>query len=153
MASDRSARSGSDGRDRRSRPECGCQPRPAAARCVVRPWGYRTLMHVRRRAAAWVKDDPFGVEFADIELTPERLAAEGVAIGTTPAPYRLDYRVETSAGFVTSRLRVTSRGEGWRRTLDLRRSDAGAWSLAVDGDGDGHLPPGGGDPVSLADAL
>jgi len=142
-----------DGRDRRSRRNAAASHALRLRGCVVRPWGYRALMHVRRRAAAWIKDDPFGVEFADIELTPERLAAEGVAIGTTPGPYRLDYRVETSAGFVTSRLRVTSRGEGWRRTLDLRRSDAGAWSLAVDGDGDGHLPPGGGDPVSLADAL
>lgn len=107
----------------------------------------------RRTAVAWVKDDPFGVEFADIELATDRLTAEGVAIGTRPIPYRLDYKVETAAGFVTSRLRVTSRGQGWRRTLDLRRSEAGVWNLAARGEGDLHLPPGGGDPLSLADAL
>jgi hypothetical protein len=59
---------------------------------------------VRRHAIAWVKDDPFGVEFAKIELHSEWLTAEGVAIGTSPVPYRLDYQLETTTGFVTSRL-------------------------------------------------
>jgi len=108
---------------------------------------------IRRRAVGWVKDEPFGVEYAEIELAEDRLRAEGVAIGTSPGPYRLDYRVETAPGFATSLLRVTSRGERWRRTLDLRRGDAGAWVVLADEDGDVDLPPAGGDPARLAGAL
>jgi uncharacterized protein len=110
-------------------------------------------MNTPPRALAWIKDDPFGVEFAEIQLAPDRLRAEGVAIGTRPVPYRLDYAVETAVEFVTSRLRVSSRGDGWRRTLELRRSEAGVWNLDPDEAGDVDLPPGGGDPASFADAL
>lgn len=110
-------------------------------------------MNGRRRAVGWVKDDPFGVEYADIELSADRLRAEGVAIGTRPVPYRLDYCVETAAGFATSLLRVTSRGERWRRTLDLRHDGAGVWALSAGEDGDVELAPAGGDPTRLAGAL
>jgi hypothetical protein len=106
-----------------------------------------------KRACAWEKDDPFGVEFAEIALEPERVSAEGVAIGVEPIPYRLDYMLETAAGFVTSRLRVSSRGEGWRRTLDLRRDTQGAWSVDVEEEGDVDLPSAGGDPATLTGAL
>jgi len=106
-----------------------------------------------RRAVAWVKDDPFGVEFAEIDLAPQHLSAEGVAIGVEPVPYRLDYVLETAVGFVTSRLRVGSRGAGWRRTLDLRRDAAGVWSVVADEEGDLDLQSAGGDPRSLAGAL
>jgi hypothetical protein len=108
---------------------------------------------VRDRAIAWVKDDPLGVEFAEIRLAPELLTAKGVAIGTSPLHYRLDYRLETTAGFVTSRLLVTSSGQGWRRTLDLRRGEAGVWVVLAEGDGDVELPAGGGDPTGFAGAL
>jgi len=63
-----------------------------------------------------VKDEPFGVEFADIDLGPNYLTARGVAVAGDPTPYRLDYTLETAAGFVTSRLHVVSSGEGWRRS-------------------------------------
>src|SRR5262249_61408429 len=98
-----------DGRDRRSRRNAAASHALRLRGGVVRPWGYRALMHVRRRAAAWIKDDPFGVEFAELELTPERLAAEGVAIGTTPGPYRLDVPVGTSARFRTGALHARRR--------------------------------------------
>jgi hypothetical protein len=110
-------------------------------------------MSVRDRAIAWIKDDPFGVEFAEIQLAPERLTAKGVAIGTSPVHYWLDYQLETTAGFVTSRLRVISSGQGWRRTLDLRRGEAGVWVVLAEGDGDVELPSGGGDPTAFAGAL
>lgn len=106
-----------------------------------------------RRAVAWVKDDPFGVEFAEIALAPQGLAAEGVAIGAEPLPYRLDYTLETAAGFVTSRLRACSRGEGWRRVLDLRRDSEGAWSVTSEEEGDVDLPTAGGDPATFTGAL
>ena len=67
-----------------------------------------------RRAVAWVKDDPVGIEFAELAVAGERLTATGVAIGSAPLPYRLDYELKTEPAFVTARLRVTSRGEGWR---------------------------------------
>jgi hypothetical protein len=105
------------------------------------------------RAVAWVKDDPFGVEFAEIAITEENLTASGVAVGTAPLPYRLDYELETRAGFVTARLRGTTRGEGWHRELDLRRDEDGVWSIAVNEEGAVDLPPAGGDVARLADAL
>lgn len=107
----------------------------------------------RQRSAAWVKDDPFGVEFAEVGIGGERLAATGVAVGTAPLPYRLDYELETTAGFVTERLRAVSRGEGWRRELDLRRGAEGAWSVATEEHGHVELPPAGGDAAHLGDAL
>jgi uncharacterized protein len=105
------------------------------------------------RAVAWSKEDPFGVEFAEIALEYEHLRAGGVAIGSDPEPYRLDYTLETATGFVTTRLWVESRGDGWRRTLDLRRAADGTWSVDADEDGRGKLPPGGGDPTTLTGAL
>jgi len=111
----------------------------------------------RRRAVAWVKDDPFGVEFAELAIRGDSLTAKGVAIGSAPLPYRLDYELDTGAAFATSRLRVTSRGEGWRRELDLRRDDGDGdgdgWSIAAKEEGEVDLPPAGGDTTCLADAL
>jgi uncharacterized protein len=112
------------------------KPAPAAGRVV----------------AAWVKDDPFGVEFAEIALVP-RFRAEGVAIGVGPVPYRLDYSLETGPGPVASLLHVNSWGEGWRRSVDLRRGQDGAWSVKAEHEGRVDLPPPGGDPVALTGSL
>jgi hypothetical protein len=105
------------------------------------------------RAVAWVKDDPFGVEFAGIRIVDEHMTASGVAVGTAPVPYRLDYDLATREVFVTARLRATARGDGWRRALDLRRDGNGAWSVTADEEGEVDLPPAGGDAARLADAL
>jgi uncharacterized protein len=105
------------------------------------------------RSVAWRKDDPFGVEFAEIALAPQSLSAVGVAIGVQPVPYRLDYSLQTGAGYVTSHLHVASRGEGWRRTLDLRREPDGTWRIEADEEGDVDLPHAGGDPTTVAGAL
>jgi uncharacterized protein len=105
-----------------------------------------------RRAVAWVKDDPFGVEFAEIGIADEQLTASGVALGTAPLPYRVDYELETRTGFVTARLRVISRGEGWRRELDLRRDQDGGWNIAADEEGDVDLPRAGGDAACFTGA-
>jgi hypothetical protein len=107
----------------------------------------------RHRAVAWVKDDPFGVEFAEIQIAEEHMSARGVAVGTAPLPYRLDYELGTQIGFATARLRVTSRGEGWRRELDLRRDADGVWSVAAAEEGHLDLPPAGGDSAQLVGAL
>jgi uncharacterized protein len=83
---------------------------------------------VRSRSVAWIKEDPFGVEFAEVNFSPRSLTAAGVAIGTEPFVYRLDYSLETGEDFVTSHLSVTVTGERLQRALDLQRSSAGAWS-------------------------
>lgn len=54
---------------------------------------------------------------------------------------------------MTVRLRATSRGEGWRRELDLRRAADGSWTVAVDEEGHPELPAAGGDTAGLAGAL
>ena len=107
----------------------------------------------RRRAVAWVKDSPFGIEFAEIAIAAAHMDARGVAVGTGPLPHRLDYELETRADFVTARLRVISRGEGWRRELDLRRSPDGVWSIAASARGHPDLPAPGGDATRLGDAI
>lgn len=120
---------------------------------MVEGGGSRRLAVVElRRAVAWAKDDPFGAEFAEIARSASGLHAEGTAIGAAPTPYHLDYVLETDPDLATTQLRVTSRGEGWRRTLDLRRSSAGAWSIAAKAEGAVDLPPPGGDAASLAGA-
>jgi hypothetical protein len=106
----------------------------------------------RPRSVAWFKDDPLGMEFAEIGLSADRLRAGGTAIGTLPAPYRLEYELETASEFVTTRLRVVSRGDGWRRTLELTRTEAGFWDIEADQEGDAGLRPPGGDAARLVDA-
>ena len=81
------------------------------------------------------------------------MSAEGVALGVEPIPYRVDYTLQTAPGFITAALRVCSRGEGWRRTLDLEREQNGTWDISADEDGVADLPSPGGDPATLGDAL
>jgi uncharacterized protein len=106
-----------------------------------------------RRSVAWAKDDPFGAEHADISFNPGRLSASGVAIGSEPTPYRLDYTLETTKSFVTTRLVVAARGEGWERWLELTRTDAGGWIAQARHSGGLQLPAPGGDTAPFAGAL
>ncbi len=103
------------------------------------------------RAIVWQKDDLAGCELAEVMLRPRSLVARGVAIGSTPLAYRLVYVLATRRDFVTSRLRVTARGAGWRRTLDLRRSLSGMWTAIRTMQGVAALaPPGGADDLSTS---
>jgi hypothetical protein len=110
-------------------------------------------VNLRRRAVAWKKDDPFGVEYADVTLAPDRLSAIGVALGTDPVPYRLDYELETAEAFVTANLQVTARGDGWRRGLRLERSSGGVWTADASADGTIDLPAPGGELAGFSGAL
>jgi hypothetical protein len=109
---------------------------------------------MKQRSVAWDKDDA-GAEYVEVTLATDGLSASGVAIGGEPVAYRLDYTLETGPDFVTARLEVTARGEGWRRTLDLRRGGSGDWTASVTADGnppDSLDPPGagaGGTPEGL----
>jgi uncharacterized protein len=105
------------------------------------------------RTVAWIKDEPFGVEYANVRLLRDRLTATGVAIAKGPMLYRLDYTLQTAAGFVTSRLDVQIRGEGWGRSLELKRDSGGSWTIGVLHTGEVDLPDPGGDPALLGDAL
>jgi hypothetical protein len=105
------------------------------------------------RSVVWEKEDGPRLEFAEITLLADALDAVGVAIGSEPVPYRLDYALETTASFVTARLYLTARGEGWRRTLDLRRSADGDWMAQGEAEGSLDLPAPGGYTSGLDGAL
>jgi hypothetical protein len=89
---------------------------------------------------AWSKAEPFGAELAEVRIEGDSLVAKGVAIGSTPSAYRLDYELETTSGFVHRRLQVTVRGDGWERSLELRRASSGVWE---------ERSSGGRDPAEL----
>jgi hypothetical protein len=105
-----------------------------------------------RRAVGWAKEDGYGHEFVDVTIRQDTLSAEGVAVGAGPMAFRLDYRLETGASFVTAHLSMATRGEGWSRSLDLRQSD-GAWTASTTSHGEVDLPPPGGDLEALSGAL
>jgi uncharacterized protein len=100
----------------------------------------------------WAKD-PFGAELAQVNVTDGSLSATGVAIGTHPVPYRLDYELTTTDAYVTARLVVRAQGNAWRRVLDLRRAASGAWSCTTGSDGDLDQPAPGGDLATVHGAL
>jgi hypothetical protein len=102
---------------------------------------------------AWSKDDPFGAEYAEVAFAADALTAKGVAIGSRPLPYRLDYTLRTGPGFVTAEVEVWSRGDGWTRSMKLIRSDVGEWTTETATTGDALLPPPGGNTHQLEDAL
>jgi hypothetical protein len=105
------------------------------------------------RVVTWLIEDPPGAEHAAIGLGRGRLRAEGVAIGSAPLPYRLDYRLTTGRRYATVRLTVAAGGQDWRRWLELRRSPDGTWSVEARAEGSVPLPPPGGDGGALRDAL
>jgi hypothetical protein len=92
-------------------------------------------MSAPSRRIGWSKAAPFGAELAEVQLESDRLAARGMAIGSAPALYRLDYELETAPAFVTARFAVTARGDGWMRSLDLRRAPSGIWQETWKEDG------------------
>jgi hypothetical protein len=107
---------------------------------------------VASRAIAWVKEDG-AAEFADVLIQPNRLTASGIAIGSSPYGYRLDYKLETRSDFITSGLLVTARGEGWSRRLDLRRLRSGRWTVRTSSRGNAEMRAPGGDMAAFDKAL
>jgi uncharacterized protein len=76
----------------------------------------------------WVKDDPVGMEQAELEMNADGLLARSTAIGSVPVPYRLDLDLIVGADWITRRLALTATGDGWTMSLALARSSAGAWT-------------------------
>ena len=105
-----------------------------------------------RRIAAWMKTDPTGAEFVEVDLSDAGLHATGTAIGSDPQPYRLDYTLQTDAGFVTRRVEVRTSGQGWARSVGLSH-DVDGWQVAAEEAGHFPGPAAGGDPGAFADAL
>jgi uncharacterized protein len=106
------------------------------------------------RSVAWSKDDPFGAEYAELEIGSDRMRARGTAIGSDPLPYRLDFAIHTGPNFVTSRVEVATRGDGWQRQITLDRGDSGEWSCAADHQGAAlDLPEAGGAMEQFSTAL
>jgi hypothetical protein len=110
-------------------------------------------IEARVRAVAWAKDSPFGAEHARIELGADSLVADGVAIGSSPVPYRLTYQLAATEGFITERVVVTADGEGWRRSLELERNGDGTWSARASRVGSDSLGPIGGETAAVRGAL
>jgi hypothetical protein len=57
-------------------------------------------------------------EVAFVDLRSDRLSAQGTQLG---GDYRLDYTLETSAGFISERLQLECRTTRGTRAVDLRR--------------------------------
>ena len=53
----------------------------------------------------WIKDDPPGMEQAELTIADGGLVAKSVALGSVPVPYRLDLELTTGADWVTRRWR------------------------------------------------
>jgi uncharacterized protein len=77
------------------------------------------------RLLAWSGPDPERIDVAHLVLGPDRLSAHGSS--TTPE-YALTYRLVTGPAWVTQRLDVRVDGDGWSRTLELRRDADGRWT-------------------------
>lgn len=88
-------------------------------------------------------------EVAHLSLDPDGVVGTGTQIAVDPLPYRLDYTLEAHSGFVTRRLDVRVRGEGWWRRLELQHDGIGAWSWDVDVDGGLELDAPGADPAMV----
>ncbi len=92
-----------------------------------------------------------GAEFARVQLFSDRMGAAGVAIGSDPEPYRLDYMLATTSGFLTTTLVVDVVGEGWKRHVELERLSSG-WKAEVSRQGHVNLPDPGGEIAQFAGA-
>ena len=114
---------------------------------------FNTPTGVTGVARVWAREGSFGTEFAEVRLGGGRLSASGVAIGTDPEPYRLDYQLTTVDEYVTGRLTMRAEGQGWRRAIVLERAPSGAWACRAEAQGTGDRPPPGGDLTTLAGAL
>lgn len=106
-----------------------------------------------QRSIAWVKDGATGLEFADVQIDETRMRATGVALGSDPMPYRLDYRFISGSRFVTRRIELEAHGQGWRRSLSLKRDRTGEWDAEWETHGEALLRPPSGDMNELREAL
>ena len=105
------------------------------------------------RLLIWSGVEEWLAEAAELDLREGGVMARGTQLGLDPVPYRLDYRLDASEGWVTRSLEVEAAGEGWRRRLALARDEDGTWRCEVAAEGAGDLPAPGGRLAGLEDAL
>ncbi|MGH8986744.1 MAG: putative glycolipid-binding domain-containing protein [Acidimicrobiia bacterium] len=106
-----------------------------------------------KRLVLWSGTDAWRAEAASLDLTARGVRAIGTQLGGDPLPYRVDYALDASDGFMTRRFDVRAAGTGWSRRVELTHGGDGAWTCAAEHDGDVHLPPPGVDAGSLEGAL
>jgi hypothetical protein len=83
------------------------------------------------RLVIWEGIDARRWEVARVDLAPQGVRADGTQVGIDPVPYRLDYRLDATSGFVTRELEVRVTGEGWSRRLHLEHDGRGIWHARV----------------------
>jgi uncharacterized protein len=101
----------------------------------------------------WAGTDEWRAESAEVGRAGGGFGARGVQLGVDPLPYRVDYRLDTAAGWLTRTLQVSAAGDGWQRTLRLAHDLEGAWTCEATAHGDVDLPEPGGEAAPLAGAL
>jgi uncharacterized protein len=105
-----------------------------------------------RRLLLWRGLDEWRAEAACVDLDDRGVRATGTQLGVDPVPYRLDYELDASDGFVTRTLEVEATGGGWTRSMRLER-DGGVWRCVTEEEGEAPLPPAGGEVAALGEAL
>lgn len=105
------------------------------------------------RLCVWRGLDSWRIEAAVVDFTLTGLVASGTQIGSEPIPYRLDYNLDASEHFATRKISVEVRGQGWQRSLDLRRDSRGRWTCRARSEGRVDLPAPGGQVAGLEGAL
>jgi hypothetical protein len=89
----------------------------------------------------WTGVEEWMTEAASVGITDAGLQANGIQLGAEPRPYRVDYQLDASDGFVTRAIDLTSHGEGWRRRLELVHHESGHWEVGLLDD-EGDVPGG-----------
>lgn len=107
----------------------------------------------RRRLVVWSGVDEWRAEVCRLAIAPDGVRAEGTQLGVNPVPYRMDYRLDASSHFVTTRLEVDVSGRDWTRSLVLTHDGSGVWGIDAGATGDPGLPAPGGDPALVEGAL
>lgn len=92
---------------------------PAEAACSDSP--------VSEQVLTWAGETRFELTHTTLRLGT--LSARGTMLFGGAEPYRVDYQLDTGAGFVTKRLTVHAAGIGWARTLRLARDAEGSWNV------------------------
>ncbi len=105
------------------------------------------------RMLIWKGEDQWLSESTTVTEAGTWLHARGTQLGADPIPYRVDYELVTQRDWVTQRLSVTARGDGWTRSLELLHDGTGNWTCSTDRVGADELPEPGGDVDALTDAL
>lgn len=105
------------------------------------------------RMFAWEGVADWRAEVATVRLTPSGLIAQGVQLGASPFPYRMEYEVHAPHNWVTERLSVTIESPSSRRSIELTHDGRGTWVCEATMAGHDQLAPPGGPASDVAGAF